>query len=109
LAASPTKVGESLAAGLPIVTNAGIGDCDQILAAHRLGIVLHEFSDAEYQRAAEAVCVLLADEKVRQRCYEFAERELSVVRVGGPRYAAVYERLLAQSPHDLAAIEGTMV
>ena len=95
LAASPTKVGESLAAGLPLVTNAGIGDCDQILTTHRLGIILREFSEAEYQLAVKDLCQLLADNQISQRCREFAEQELSLSRVGGSRYASVYRKLLS--------------
>ncbi len=102
LAASPTKVGESLAAGLPLVTNAGIGDCDQILTTHGLGVSLREFSAAEYNRAAEALCELLADSQIAERCRGFAGRELSYARVGGPRYAAIYERLLAPDVHEMA-------
>jgi glycosyltransferase involved in cell wall biosynthesis len=94
LAASPTKVGESLAAGLPVVTNAGIGDCDQMLKNHGLGVILSDFSEAEYRRAAGELCALIEDENTSHRCREYAGQELSLSRVGGPRYAAMYERLL---------------
>jgi glycosyltransferase involved in cell wall biosynthesis len=97
LAASPTKVGESLGAGLPLVTNAGIGDCDNMLKAHRLGTITQNYSDAEYQRAIEELCLLLEDVDTPQRCRQFAEKELSLSGVGGPRYATVYERLLGSA------------
>jgi glycosyltransferase involved in cell wall biosynthesis len=111
LAASPTKVAECLAAGLPLVTNAGIGDCDQMLKTHRLGVVIAEHSDKEYRRAADELCALLEGEDgiVAQRCREFAERELSLSKVGRPRYTAVYERLLGipVSAGASRAAEGT--
>jgi glycosyltransferase involved in cell wall biosynthesis len=93
-AVSPTKLGECLAAGLPVVTNAGVGDCDQMLGEHRLGVVLRDFSDSDYLRAADELSELLTEDDIARRCREFAERELSLAEVGGPRYAAVYERLL---------------
>jgi glycosyltransferase involved in cell wall biosynthesis len=93
-ASSPTKMGEYLAAGLPVVANAGIGDCDQMIKDHRLGIVISDYSDDSYRRAADELRVLLEDKVTAGRCREFAEQELSLSNVGGPRYISVYERLL---------------
>jgi glycosyltransferase involved in cell wall biosynthesis len=94
LSSSPTKVGEYLAAGLPVVANSGIGDCDEILTGNRLGVVLRDFSDAEYRRAAEELRTVIEDRSAHARCREFAGRELSLAKVGGPRYVALYQRLL---------------
>jgi glycosyltransferase involved in cell wall biosynthesis len=93
-ASSPTKIAEYLAAGLPVITSAGIGDCDEMIGGNGLGVIAREFSNREYLRAANALCLLLDDETTVARCLEFAERELSLSGVGGPRYSAVYERLL---------------
>jgi glycosyltransferase involved in cell wall biosynthesis len=93
-ASSPTKIGEYLAAGLPLVMNSGIGDCDQMLNEHRLGAMIQDYSDSEYRRAAHELTALLAGNDTSRRCREFAEQELSLSSIGGPRYAAVYERLL---------------
>ena len=38
MAASPTKVAEYLAAGLPVVTNVGVGDLDAVLAEDGVGV-----------------------------------------------------------------------
>ena len=46
---SPTKVGEYLAAGLPVVSTAGIGDCDRQLADGR-GVLLPSLDDARLRR-----------------------------------------------------------
>lgn len=93
-AASPTKVGECLAAGLPVVTNAGIGDCDELLGNHRAGVVLGGFDDTEYQVGADLLCELLQDTDVRSRCREVAEQYLCLDQVGAARYGALYNRLL---------------
>jgi len=37
LASSPTKIGEYLAIGLPVVSTTGIGDIDQLLSGCRFG------------------------------------------------------------------------
>lgn len=91
---SPTKVGEYLAAGLPVVSTAGIGDCDRQLADGR-GVLLPSLDEAACDAAAAALVALLDDPDTRRRCRAFAEAELSLDAVGGPRYAAVYERALA--------------
>jgi glycosyltransferase involved in cell wall biosynthesis len=92
---SPTKVAEYLAAGLPVVSTQGIGDCDAILARPNLGITVERLDEAEYRRAVRGLCRLLDDPATPALCREFAERELSLTRIGGPRYASVYNRLLA--------------
>jgi glycosyltransferase involved in cell wall biosynthesis len=94
---SPTKVGEYLAAGLPVVSTAGIGDCDRQLAEGR-GVLLASLDDAACDDGARALAALLDDPETRRRCRAFAEAELSLARTGGPRYASVYERALARKP-----------
>jgi glycosyltransferase involved in cell wall biosynthesis len=94
---SPTKVGEYLAAGLPVVSTAGIGDCDRMLGGGR-GVVLDALDDHGLDRGVRALSALLDDPLTRGRCRAFAEAELSLERTGGPRYAEVYEAVLAEGP-----------
>lgn len=49
---SPIKVSEYLLCGVPLITNAGIGDLDAQLGAHGLGHLLEGTSDAETTAAA---------------------------------------------------------
>lgn len=51
-AVSPTKLGEYLAAGLPIVANVGIGDSQGLLEGSAAGVVVRAFDEEEYQRVA---------------------------------------------------------
>jgi glycosyltransferase involved in cell wall biosynthesis len=92
---SPTKLGEYLASGLPVVATRGIGDCDRMLGAGR-GVLLDGLDADAYTRAATALLGLLDDPATRERCRAFAAEELSLERVGGPRYASVYARLLGR-------------
>lgn len=94
LSSSPTKIGEYLAAGLPVVANTGIGDCDEMLEESRLGVILQEFSDSEYRQSAHALRMLIEEFGLHARCRAFVDRELSLTKVGGPRYVGVYERVM---------------
>lgn len=93
IAASPTKIPEYLAAGLPTVGNAGIGDVDDLLEKENVGVVVREFTTEAYARAAEQALALAEDERVRARCVEVARRHFDLQSVGGRRYQNVYRRL----------------
>jgi len=51
-AVSPTKQAELLAMGVPVVCNAGIGDCDEIIGDTGAGIVVDEMSEEAFRAAA---------------------------------------------------------
>jgi glycosyltransferase involved in cell wall biosynthesis len=109
-ASSPTKVGEYLAAGLPVVANAGVGDCDTLLTRRPVGVVVHDFTADDYRRAAGELARLLDTPGTAEHCRRCAEEELSLDGVGGPRYAAVYARCLrpaATRPAPAAAPSAT--
>ncbi len=53
IASSPTKQGEIMAMGVPIVCNAGIGDTDRIVKEHKAGSVIESFDNDSYSKAIE--------------------------------------------------------
>ncbi len=93
IAASPTKIPEYLAAGLPVVSNAGIGDMDNLLERERVGVVVRDFTTAEFARAAEVAHALANDASVSMHCVEVARRHFDLQAVGGKGYANVYRRI----------------
>jgi glycosyltransferase involved in cell wall biosynthesis len=93
IAASPTKIAEYLAAGLPIVSTAGIGDLDELLAGARVGVLIDDLTPQGYERALASVEALRADADLATRCRETAGREFDLQRVGGERYRRLYARL----------------
>ncbi|MGI8873779.1 MAG: glycosyltransferase [Egibacteraceae bacterium] len=90
IAASPTKVGEYLGAGLPIVSGPGVGDTDELLRENDVGVVVEDFSPHGYEAAARQIAGLASDPACRQRCRTVAQENLSLERVGVPRYDEVY-------------------
>jgi glycosyltransferase involved in cell wall biosynthesis len=95
-ACSPTKVGEYLAAGLPVIATAGIGDVDSLLATDgAVGTLVRGDSEKGYRDALEQLRVLLADPDISRRCRAVAERNLDLEQVGWRRYCDLYRRLLS--------------
>jgi glycosyltransferase involved in cell wall biosynthesis len=100
-ASSPTKIAEALASGLPIVSNAGIGDLDAMIEGDRVGTIVREFSDAAYSQALSAIDNMRSDQTTATRCRASAISRFDLATVGGPRYVRLYERLMARkAPHS---------
>lgn len=89
-ASSPTKQGELMAMGIPLICNKGVGDVDHIIEDTQAGIALDGFTASDYSYAASQIERLLAidHEHIQQggyRYYALAE--------GVKRYKAVYDKL----------------
>ncbi|RJP28992.1 MAG: glycosyltransferase [Candidatus Omnitrophota bacterium] len=93
LASCPTKFGEYLACGLPVVINSGIGDTAGLIEENKIGSVLKEFSSAEYRRAAEELQYLINDAGLKNRCRNVAVTNLSLVN-GIESYSHIYNTIL---------------
>lgn len=93
VASSPTKIAEYLAAGLPIVVGAGVGDTDDLVRRHRVGVIVERHDPAAHDAALDALDLSLDDPRLRERCVAAARDELSLDRVGIPRYVHLYARL----------------
>jgi glycosyltransferase involved in cell wall biosynthesis len=102
LASSPTKLGEYLAAGVPVVTNAGVGDVSEILERTGGGVVVNDFSQASFERAISEIDLLVARNdggRIRVAAEEFFSLDRAV-----DAYARVYARALAgQRPSPVTA------
>ncbi len=89
----PTKLGEFLSVGLPIVINTGIGDCDEIVGRTETGVMVEDFSASGYRDAIHRLSRLLEDrEGLSERCRR-AAGELFDLRKGVGRYREIYRRL----------------
>lgn len=95
ISSSPTKVGEYLAAGLPVVSTAGIGDVDALLRDNAVGALVEDLSAPGYEAAVRTIASLRQDPALAQRCAAVARENLSLREVGIPRYDALYRHLAA--------------
>jgi glycosyltransferase involved in cell wall biosynthesis len=100
IAASPTKIPEYLAAGLPVVSNAGTGDIDSLLKREKVGVIVERFDGKAYAEAVKLALALTGDPNIRKRCLETARRHFDLIGVGGKGYRNVYSRLENRKPVD---------
>jgi len=89
---SPTKFGESLAAGVPVVINKGIGDMDDIVRNSKIGVIVEDFSRFHYNKAIDKLEGLLTDGEIFNRCRRVAEKHFSLSDAVG-RYGIIYDYL----------------
>jgi len=97
LCSSPTKVGEYLASGLPIVTGPGIGDVDQLLEEFDVGVVLESFEPESLDEGVQRLRARMAERGHADRCRRAAVERLSLAEVGVIRYDAVYRNLATRA------------
>ena len=55
---SPTKLAELLAGGIPIITNTGVGDVDELILRTNCGILVSSFNKEEYKDAMDKIQTL---------------------------------------------------
>lgn len=91
-ASSPTKQGEIMSMGIPIVCNAGVGDTRQIVEEGHAGVVLNSFTNEAYDHAIDQ---LLKGEGIAEAA---AIRKAAITRFsleeGVAAYARIYRRLI---------------
>ena len=56
LSSSPTKHGEIMAMGIPVITNSGVGDLAEIVEKYQAGYVLPDFSEASMLSIIQSIC-----------------------------------------------------
>lgn len=91
-AAMPTKIGEFLACGRPVVVNKGLGDMDAFIKEFDAGVILDGTSENLRESTASLVS-LLADPETPHRCRALSEKYFSLDK-GAKRYFDIYQEML---------------
>ena len=90
VASMPTKFAEALAMGLPVLTNSGVGDLDEIITSQRVGVVLEGDDESSLKAGLSELEDLLISESTRLRCRELAVSRFSLDE-GIKRYETIYK------------------
>jgi glycosyltransferase involved in cell wall biosynthesis len=95
-ASSPTKQGELMAMGIPIVCNANVGDADKVIADTNSGWVIHEFDEKSYKNTVLQILNTPLPDKhniIKQGNKEFN------LHSGALKFRKTYERILRTYRH----------
>jgi glycosyltransferase involved in cell wall biosynthesis len=87
-ASSPTKQGELMAMGVPVICNGGVGDTERVVREYHSGMVIEEFNNKSYQFAD-----LSFSDFDRTRAMKGAA-EFYGLNEGVDRYFSVYQKLI---------------
>lgn len=74
----PTKIGEFLACGRPIIVNERLGDAGELVREHRCGVVLRDGSRAAMDECLEELDELVSDSTTSDRCRSVAEEHFNL-------------------------------
>lgn len=92
LGRSPTRMGEALGCGVPVLTNEGIGDVAEIVRKADVGHIMSGDDEASFDKAVDAVLALIADSDISRRC-RLAAEEIYSLESGVLRYRDIYQKL----------------
>ena len=101
-ASSPTKMGEILATGVPVICNAGVGDTDLLMESHQLGGLIRDFTEPEYERIVNELdgYLKLPPEQLRQAALEHFDLQRGVELYGEVYDGIMKETLTARKPAE---------
>lgn len=90
-ASSPTKQGEIMSMGIPLICNSGVGDTEDIVSNYGCGLLVDVEKPERYEEAVERFEWLLT---IPSENITDAARECFSLESGVEKYATVYEHLL---------------
>lgn len=88
---SPTKHGEIMAMGIPVITNGGVGDVEEIVKTTNSGIVINEFTDMVFEQAINEIENQKAYDAaaIRQGAFQWYSLENAI-----EKYTRIYKAIL---------------
>ncbi len=87
---SPTKHGEIMAMGIPVITNSGVGDVAEVVEKYQSGIVIKKLNQNNYESYAAKLCAINYDAKrIRAGAHAFYSLENAI-----QKYLKVYNHIL---------------
>jgi len=93
-ASSPTKQGELMAMGIPIICNANVGDADKIISETNSGWVVNKFEQKEYESIIQKIIKHPLPDK--NTIIENGLKEFNL-QTGAEKFRKTYEKILLNS------------
>jgi glycosyltransferase involved in cell wall biosynthesis len=92
LGSAPTRMGEFLACGIPIIGNRGVGDMADLIERYNVGVVIENGEVTSIEKALKQLDELIGDEDLTSRCRLAAEEYFSADK-GAESYRKIYQAL----------------
>lgn len=91
ISSSPTKHGEIMSMGIPVITNGGVGDVAEIVTKYNAGYIVNDFTERSFSNIIEKISSgnIFDKDKIRNGAREFYALETAV-----ERYRKVYNKIL---------------
>ena len=90
LSSSPTKHGEIMGMGIPVITNTGVGDVDEIVQKYNGGFMVNDFTDSSFHNVIDQLDKVSFDkESIRAGAVDFYTLEKAV-----DSYKVLYDKIL---------------
>ena len=105
LGRSPTRMGEVLGCGVPVVANEGVGDVADIIRRYNVGVIVKDGSEAAMVTALDELEALRSDPDLPSRCRQAAEEVFSL-EAGTEAYRKIYADILGHPDSPEAAPAG---
>lgn len=99
LGSLPTRMGEFLASGIPVLGNRGVGDVAELIERYRVGAVVDNDSDTALAQGIRETLDLLAEPDIASRCRGAAEEYFSA-----DRGAAIYDEMYSKAAGASGAV-----
>jgi glycosyltransferase involved in cell wall biosynthesis len=90
-ASSPTKMGEILSMGIPVICNSGVGDTDYLFKEYQPGILVESMDDESYDNAIARIeeALQIPPDNLRKMALDYFALEKGV-----DLYHQIYQKLL---------------
>lgn len=94
LSSSPTKHGELMALGIPVITNGGVGDMQEIIVGNNAGFITDDFSDESFSKIITQVKkgAQFSKEKIREAAGNIYSLDNAI-----KAYTRIYNKILNNS------------
>lgn len=94
IASSPTKLGELMSMGIPVICNTGIGDTDEIISASGCGVICYSLNETGFNEAALKFLQMMtakSKEQIRMEAKKYFSLENGV-----KKYIEIYQQRITQ-------------
>lgn len=93
LSSSPTKHGELMAMGIPVITNSGVGDMKEIVLDNAAGFVVDDFRDESFTEVITKIVdrVTFDNKQIRHAAEKTYSLEIAI-----EQYAKMYQTILSK-------------